>query len=121
MIAMTKSVLGIATVVALVLIGCGSKDEPMSTDTNTSSGNPLTAPVDYLGSVGKAKQTAERQVDLASVKKALDVFYVQEDRYPTNLNELVAKRYIPEVPALPAGSTFNYNPQSGELKVARKS
>ena len=53
------------------------------------------------------------------MKTAIALFQAQEDRYPANLNELVQKKYIREIPAVPAGSTINYNPQSGEVQIVR--
>jgi hypothetical protein len=45
------------------------------------------------------------------------MFHAQEERFPRDLNELVQKRYIPAVPAPPPGMRFDYNPQTGELKI----
>jgi hypothetical protein len=107
--------------VSLVLLsGCGKKEAAAPAATNASSGNPLTAPVDYLGAVAKAKQVAEKQVDLASVNRSIQLFNAQEDRFPRDLNELVTKRYLPALPALPPGTRFAYNPQTGDLKILKQ-
>ena len=86
-------------VVGLVLAGCS--EEPKSADkaaagstpkvdlNNNSSGNPLTAPVDYLGAVAKAKKTAEKGAETAALNQQVQLFYAQEGRYPKDLNELV--------------------------------
>jgi hypothetical protein len=91
----------------------GQKDE-------AATANPITAPVDYLGAVGKAKQVSERTIDAAAINQAIQLFYVQEDRFPKELNELVAKRYIPALPQAPAGTRFAYNPQNGEFKIVKQ-
>ena len=52
----------LGTAVAVLLIGCRDNSNPPATAkkstsaTNNSSGNPVTAPVDYLGAVAKAKK-----------------------------------------------------------------
>jgi len=87
---------------------------------SNSSGNPLTAPVDYLGAVAKAKRTAEKVTEEASLSKHIQMFFSQEGRYPRNLDELVTEKYIPAVPPPPFGHKFQYNPASGEFKVVRQ-
>ncbi len=105
----------------LLLAGCSKKQETAAVPkTNeVSSGNPLTAPVDYLGAVAKAKHVAEKTVDTASLKRAIELFHAQEDRFPKDLNELVAQHYLPALPALPVGMQYAYNPQTGEVGLVR--
>src|ERR1051326_2183951 len=112
--------LGVA--LAALLVGCGEKSPPPPTakkvDTqNNSSGNPVTAPVDYLGAVAKAKKTSVSVVDTASLKRAIDMFKKEEDRYPKDLNKLVAKKYMPALPAPPYQMKYQYNPDTGDVKV----
>lgn len=111
-----------AIMTALCLAGCSKKDGATAQATNEpASGNPLTAPVDYLGAVAKAKRVAEKTVDSAALAQAVQLFYTQEDRFPRDLNELVAQHYIAAVPTAPAGTRWAYNPQTGEIKaVAQK-
>ena len=105
----------------LGLSGCSKKETAQVKTTNESaSGNPLTAPVDYLGAVAKAKKFSEKTVDTASINQAVQLFYAQEDRFPKDLNELVAKHYIGALPQAPAGQRWAYNPQTGELKAVAK-
>ena len=105
---------------ALLLVGCGDSSKspaPAPTNAPTSSGNPLTAPVDYLNSAVKAQQSAVKTVDTTSLNKALDLFNVQEGRFPKDLNELVAKKYIPEIPKPPVGTKIEYDAKAGTVKV----
>ncbi len=88
--------------------------------TQSAGGNPLTAPVDYLGGIANAKRLAERTVDLAAVNNAIQLFNAQEERLPRDLNELVERRYLPALPAAPAGMRMIYNPATGELKMVRQ-
>ena len=107
-----------------LLVGCGdsSKSSSPSTPTNapTASGNPLTAPVDYLNSAVKAQQSAVKTVDVTSVNKALEMFNVQEGRFPKDLDELVAKKYLPLIPTPPFGSKIEYDAKAGTVKVVKQ-
>jgi hypothetical protein len=107
----------------LAFAGCSKQESaaPAKTDYSaTTSGNPATAPVDYLGAVGKAKKFSEKVVDTASLNQAIQLFYAQEDRFPKDLNELVKEKYLASLPTPPPGTRFDYNPQSGTVKVVRQ-
>jgi hypothetical protein len=101
----------------LFLAGCG-KDESGSTGkTNASaSGNPLTAPVDYLGAAGKAKQSANKTVLGAGLDQAIKLFYAETGRFPSDLKEL-APQYVPNIPPPPVGMKYDYDPKTGIVKV----
>ncbi len=118
---MKETFLVIVVVSAGLLAGCGKKEaDPQKEPTNAAaSGNPITAPVDYLGAVGNAKKHAEKVIDTTSVSKAIDLFNAQEDRFPTNLNELVTSHHLPAVPTLPQGMKYQYNPQTGQIRAVR--
>lgn len=116
-----RTILG-GVVLGAMLAGCGdSASDGGATakkDANSnSSGNPVTAPVDYLGAVAKAKKTSVKVVDVASLKQAIAMFKMEEDRYPKDLNELVAKEYMPALPPPPYQMKYQYNPSNGEVKV----
>lgn len=102
----------------LFLSGCSQKgaDAPAATNTS-SSGNPLTAPTDYLGAAAKAKKAADKTVTSAGLNQAIGLFQAQEGRNPKTLDELVSKRYIGSIPPPPTGMKYDYNPQTGALKV----
>lgn len=101
----------------LLLPGCGQKDSESAPATNASSGNPLTAPVDYLGAAAKAKRVADKTVSTAGLNQAIQLYHAQEGQLPKTLNDLVTKQYISSVPPPPAGMKYDYNPQTGSLKV----
>ena len=70
---------------ALGLCACGGssnepKDKKPEKEKSTSTGNPLTAPVDYIGAVGKAKKVSEKRVNLANIQNAIKQFHAVEDR-----------------------------------------
>jgi hypothetical protein len=108
------------------LVGCGDKPATPAKSgaaakkpdiENNSSGNPVTAPVDYLGAVNKAKKFSVKQADLASVKQAIQLFKSEEERFPTSLKELVDKKYLPALPQPPYQMKYTYNPATGEANI----
>jgi len=100
-----------------LLVSCG-KDK--SDTSSKDSGNPITAPVDYIGAVGKAKTAAERTIDTVSLNQTVQLFHAEEGRFPKDLNELVTLKYLPALPEPPAGSKIQYDPASGQVKVVRE-
>ena len=105
-----------------LFVACKKNNESSSGNNPpaNSSGNPVTAPVDYLGGVAKAKKSADATLETASLNKAVQLFFAQEGRYPKDLNELVRPDYLSSIPAPPAGMKYDYNPKDGTLKVVPK-
>jgi len=101
----------------LLLAGC-KKDEPGSAGkTNaSSSGNPLTAPVDYVGTVVRAKGSATKTVMGAGFDQAIALFYTETGRFPKDLKELTPQ-YLPNIPPPPVGMKYDYDPKTGVAKV----
>ena len=71
-------------------VGCSKQDsaKPAASQaegSGASSGNPLTAPVDYLGAMGKAQKSASKTVSAAGLDQAVKLFYAQEGRFPKDL------------------------------------
>ena len=108
---------------ALCLAGCGDSQSTPSKTTatnNTASGNPLTAPVDYLDALGKSRNTAVKVLDTAAVNQAVQLFNAQEGRFPKDLNELVTSGLIARVPDAPPGMKLSYDAATGTVKVVNK-
>ena len=108
----------------LPLSACGSKEEAVAPDENTSqiensesSGNPLTAPVDYLGAVNTANKMANKTLELSQVNKALQEYRILEGRNPENLSVLVREGFLAKEPVAPYGMEVKYNPQSGQVAI----
>lgn len=103
---------------AALSAGCGGKSkETPAPATNAASGNPLTAPVDYVGAIGQAQKQAAKVVELVQVQQAIRQFQAAEDRYPKTLDELVQAGYLPALPRLPASMKFDYNPATGQVRA----
>ena len=115
-----RHVLSLLPVLALLLTACGPAEEksaPASTNSAAVGHNPLNAPAEYLGAAAKAKRSATRVVDLASVSRAVQMFQASEGRNPSELKELVTEGYLPQLPALPAGQKYVYDSQTGQVQV----
>jgi len=111
------------SVFALVLAaGCGDKSssQPGQETNAASGGSVITAPVDYLGAAGRAKQSAVKTIDTASITKAIELFQVDRGRLPKDLNELVQEKFLSRIPETPFGTRLDYDPNSGEVKVVKQ-
>jgi hypothetical protein len=117
---MSKSFILLILVAGLFVACKKSKDSSSTAGKNpssASSGNPVTAPADYLGALGKGKRSADATLETASINKAVQLFYAQEGRFPKDLKELNRPEYLPQMPQPPAGMKFDYNPRTGEVKI----
>ncbi|WP_017454499.1 type II secretion system protein [Herbaspirillum rubrisubalbicans] len=54
----------------------------------------------YIGSVEKAREAALRE-NLATMRDVIDKFYGDTGKYPANLNDLVAQKYLRKIPIDP--------------------
>ena len=61
----------------------------------------------YFSSLDNGRQTVQRQ-NLATMRDAIDKFYGDQGRYPDTLDELVAKRYLRQLPLDPVSETSNW-------------
>jgi len=119
-----KSLFYLSTITALLLVSCGAKSSnsapPAATNTNTSGGSLLTAPVDYLRAAGKAQQDMVKTVDTTSLDQAIQLFNVDKGRYPKDLNELVQERFIAKIPPVPYGTKLEYDAAVGKVSVVKQ-
>jgi len=111
---------------SLALIGCGGqKKEPPQTPAKTNqtqsseSGNPLTAPVDYVGAVGRAAQVSKKVISTVEIQSAIRQFRAMEGRNPASLQELVQKGYLARLPSVPPGYRLQYDPRTGQVRAVR--
>ena len=114
-----KTIFCFSLAASLLLIGCGESSNKPGQPTNgaTGGGNPLNAPADYVGALGKAQQTAVKTADTASLNQAIQMFNVENGRNPKDLNELVEKKFYPKLPAVPNGMKLDYDATAGKVKV----
>lgn len=104
-------------ILGLLGSACGDGAKP---DINeNSSGNPVTAPVDYLGAVNKGRKKAIGEVGLMQVNSALNQFQASNFRPAKSLQELMAEGYLTALPDLPAGMKWHYNTETGKASIVR--
>lgn len=117
-----KTLFSFSIAASLLLVGCGGQSDKPAESTNAASSGttPLSAPADYVGALGKAKQAAEKTVDTASLNQAVQMFNVEKGRFPKDLNELVAEKYISKLPPAPYGMKLDYDAASGKVKVVKQ-
>jgi len=107
---------------AALLGGCGpekaQEDQPSENAAQKESeGNPLTAPVDYLGAVNKGGKFANKTLELSQVTKALQEFKILEGRFPKDLAELVDAGMLAKEPEAPYGMEVTYDAQTGQVDI----
>jgi len=67
--------------------------------------------------MAKAKQNAVKTVDISALTKAIEMFQVDQGRFPKDLNELVTMKYISRIPDAPVGKKLVYDANAGTVKV----
>jgi hypothetical protein len=109
--------------VAVLATGCGKKTEATAATnapTRYDTGNPLTAPADYLGAVGQAQRFSEKQIDIAYITQAIQLFQAGEGRNPASIDELVQLHYLGKTPDVPFGYQLIYDATNATVKVTKK-
>jgi hypothetical protein len=119
-----KTYLLAAAAAGLFLTGCGddsSKKTAQATNAPAKydTGNPLTAPGDYLGVVVQAKTHSEKVIDVAYINQAIQLFNASEGRFPKTLDELVPN-YLGKMPETPFGTKLAYDATAGTVKVVKQ-
>ena len=112
--------------VAMIIAGC-KKNNPAgqsapatnSTATATNSGSLATAPMDYLNTMVQVQKAANKTIDVSYINQAIQLFNVQEGRYPKTLQELVPN-YVAKIPDAPIGSKIVYDATNGTVKVVQQ-
>ncbi len=116
-----KTSLLLPLALAGLIVGCSKESTPPAQTTNApTSGNPLDAPGQYLGGLAKGHQSAVKAVDTTSLNQAIQLFQVDKGRFPKDLNELVAEKFIPKIPDAPAGMKIVYDANAGTVKVVKQ-
>jgi hypothetical protein len=97
-------------VAAVLLAGCGESSSPQ-TQVN---------PADVTNNtLVNAKRTADKTIDVSFINQAIQLFNVQEGRYPKTLDELTPK-YVAKIPDAPLGYKLSYDEKKGEVTVVRE-
>jgi len=103
----------VATCAAALLAGCGEKSDSQTQQTQSTN------PADINNPLVNAKRTADKTLDVSYLNQAVQLFNVQEGRYPKTLDELTPK-YVAQLPTPPLGYKLNYDAVKGEVTVVRE-
>ncbi|HTA95726.1 MAG TPA: hypothetical protein VK769_06340 [Verrucomicrobiae bacterium] len=115
-------------IVAALLAGCGDDNSKKTaqgtnsvpaTNANYNTGNPLTAPADYLGAVVQAQKYAEKVIDVSYINQDIQMFNASEGRYPKDLQELIPN-YLGKMPVVPYGYKLIYDTNNYTVKVVKQ-
>lgn len=103
---------------ASALAACDGGDKPGTNQQDSVTGeNPLTAPVDYLDAVSKAKSSTEATLAITQIRQAIQTFQAEYGRFPMNLDELIEDGYLRALPKLPYHTRFAYDKGSGTIDI----
>jgi hypothetical protein len=114
-----KAIQSVLSVIAGAALLCGCGEKPTTPATPVASTPPSTNPADINNPLVNAKRTADKTIDAAALNEEVQLFNVQEGRYPKTLEELTPK-YIGKLPDPPLGYKLNYDPVKGEVTVVRQ-
>ena len=108
----------ISIAAAALLAGCGGKSgsDPQTTNSVSTATNGFGG---YVKSLGEAQKSAGKTIDVSYLTQAIQLFNVQEGRYPKDLQELVPS-YMAKIPDAPYGSKIVYDQNSGTVKVVQQ-
>lgn len=76
----------------------------------------------YLGAVGHARFWSEHQIILLNIEKALDLYNATNDGYPESHEEFmeqIIRANSIQLPELPPGEEYLYDPDEHKLMVER--
>jgi len=73
---------------------------------------------DYREMLVRTRTKVSAATVLNDLEDAVRRFQSELARLPTNLNELVTRRYLAGIPAPPPGSTYTYDPVQGNVGLA---
>ena len=78
----------ISIAAAALLAGCGNKSVSTPQATNSASTNSVSTATNgfggYVKSLGEAQKSANKTIDVSYINQAIQLFNVQEGRYPQN-------------------------------------
>jgi hypothetical protein len=72
---------------------------------------------DYAKNLSTTVPRAAALIDIASIQRAINQFQAMEGRNPKSLEELVAMRYLPQLPPVPQGKRLSYDAATGKVEL----
>jgi len=81
---------------------------------------PLAGAVSAPGVGTAAVEEVPSKDALDAVTKAVQSFFINKERAPKNLEELVASGFLKKLPAPPAGKKYVYDPERANITLANQ-
>lgn len=81
-----------------------------------SKDDPNVLPEGFVPKAPVLKYSVNGQPNLEALSQALQVYCMWKKSVPADMQELVTSKFLPDLPALPAGKKYNIN--SGNLTVS---
>ena len=100
----------------LINAACSNDTDP----DDHGSGNPATAPVDYLGAINQGKNKAVIDAALLQVNNALGQYQATNFKPAPSLQQLIDDDLLNALPQIPDDAQWQYDPQTGQATVAPK-
>lgn len=72
---------------------------------------------DYREMIQRSRARGREQDALQKMQDAIGRFHLEIGRLPTNIMELVARRYVETIPTLPANQQFEYKAELGVVVI----
>jgi hypothetical protein len=118
----------VALLVLFAASGCVEERKPASATKPASSSPATEAPAkeaptsgeivhDYAKNLSTALPRAAALIDIASIQRAINQFQAMEGRNPKSLEELVAMRYLPQLPPVPQGKRLSYDAVTAKVEL----
>ena len=107
----------LSVAVAGLLAGCDKGSSPQNQDMPVADSTSNNAS-GYLGGLVQAKKTADKTIDVSYLNQAVQLFNVQEGRYPKTLAELMPK-YVAKIPDAPIGYQIGLRRHQGRSENGR--
>src|SRR5580704_7010732 len=111
--------IALAATAAILLAGCGNDNSGSASGSASTTPTVSTNPADINNPLVNAKRTADKTIDVSWLNQAVQLYNVQEGRYPKTLEELTPK-YVSQLPVPPLGYKLNYDADKGEVTVVRQ-
>ena len=99
-------------VFAVTLIGC--KPAPEGAEPRQGP------PEQYIRASLGAGETAKGMLGTTAIQKAIDMFHLQQGRYPESLAELQKEGFLSQIPEAPVGKKFSYDAATGKVSIVDK-
>ena len=98
-----------AALIGLAWAGCGRKADSSAINDPNSPG--------YIPPAENQTLMVNGAVDLAGLTEAVRAYAKWKMRVPKDVNELVASKYLAEIPAAPPGRKYTINPSTLEVTL----